>query len=611
MKYVCAVTYSQIFSILRHFTVHDALEMIFEDEEVISANVYIDPPNDGLGSDEDSGDENEGTVSNMNGNQLCAKATIITSTTTGNTERIGESDSENDDEGNTGNNIPPKKRQKTSKGVRKWGKNDMPTDLPTQRPWPDEVPHLFLQQSKTPTELFEYFFDDEVIDFIVSSTETYAKRDKCAHGFSTNADEIKIVIAILLISGYNDLPRRTMYWEQSSDCRNEAITNAMSRNRFDDLLKYLHLSDNLNLCTSDRFAKVRLLYTMLNERCLLFAPKEQNLSVDETMVPYFGRHSAKQFIRSKPVRFGYKLWSLATASGYVIHFEPYAGAKTNSQDRSNFGLGGSVVIDLISELSPSLPYNLTFDNFFTSIKLLEYLAERGIGATGTIRQNRLENCPLRNNKALEKAPRGSSEFCLDAGANVIVVAWRDNKVVHLASNVIGVEPFCSASRWCRAQNQRVNISQPNVVRFYNTTMGGVDRADQNVSLYRISMRTKKWWWPLFAYTIDLMVQNAWILYRRTPSYQEKPLDLLGFRRDIVRVYMMRHANPARLGRPGKPKPLDSRVPLEIRHDSRGHFFTDSCTQRRCGQCGKNTRKKCQKCDIGLHIHCFNAFHDNK
>lgn len=45
------------------------------------------------------------------------------------------------------------------------------------------------------------FFDDEVIDFIVSSTEAYAKWDKGAHGFSTNADEIKLVIAVLLISG--------------------------------------------------------------------------------------------------------------------------------------------------------------------------------------------------------------------------------------------------------------------------------------------------------------------------------------------------------------------------------------------------------------------------
>lgn len=38
-------------------------------------------------------------------------------------------------------------------------------------------------------------------------------------------------------------------------------------------------------------------------------------------------------------------------------------------------------------------------------------------------------------------------------------------------------------------------SQPNVVRCYNTAMVGVDQADQNVSLYRMSMRSS-------AYIID-------------------------------------------------------------------------------------------------------------
>jgi len=118
----------------------------------------------------------------------------------------------------------------------------------------------------------------------------------------------------------------------------------------DELMRYLHLSDNLHLDTSDRFAKVRPLLTLLNERCLVFYPLEQYLSIDGTRVPYFGRHFSKQFMRSKPVRFGYKLWSMAAAGGYVMQFEPYAGAKKKSADKVDFGLGGSVVLDLLSEL---------------------------------------------------------------------------------------------------------------------------------------------------------------------------------------------------------------------------------------------------------------------
>jgi len=52
--------------------------------------------------------------------------------------------------------------------------------------------------------------------------------------------------------------------------------------------------------------------------------------------------------------FVYELWNKATAGGYVIQFEPYAGAQNKSADKVDFGLGGSVFLDLLSELPSSL-----------------------------------------------------------------------------------------------------------------------------------------------------------------------------------------------------------------------------------------------------------------
>ena len=72
--------------------------------------------------------------------------------------------------------------------------------------------------------------------------------------------------------------------------------------------------------------------------------------IDESMVPYFGRHGAKQFIRGKPIRFGFKLWCLATPLGYLVQMEPYQGAKGQKSEIPGLGMGGSVVVDLISEL---------------------------------------------------------------------------------------------------------------------------------------------------------------------------------------------------------------------------------------------------------------------
>ena len=56
---------------------------------------------------------------------------------------------------------------------------------------------------------------------------------------------------------------------------------------------------------------------------------EKNISIDESMVPYYGRHGCKQYIQNKLVKFGYKLWVAATPLGYGIQFYPYAGKDDN------------------------------------------------------------------------------------------------------------------------------------------------------------------------------------------------------------------------------------------------------------------------------------------
>ena len=75
-------------------------------------------------------------------------------------------------------------------------------------------------------------------------------------------------------------------------------------------------------------SKVRPFYDMMNAKCLKLRPNSPNLSVDEAMLPYFGRNSCKQRMQNKPVRVGYKMWVLAEESGYVVGFDPYQGAKT-------------------------------------------------------------------------------------------------------------------------------------------------------------------------------------------------------------------------------------------------------------------------------------------
>ena len=81
----------------------------------------------------------------------------------------------------------------------------------------------------------------------------------------------------------------------------------LTRNRFEEILRYLHLADNAKLIQGDKLAKVRPFYVMMNQRFLNTFQFDQQLCVDEFMIPYFGKHSAKEYIKGKPIKFGYKL----------------------------------------------------------------------------------------------------------------------------------------------------------------------------------------------------------------------------------------------------------------------------------------------------------------
>ena len=122
---------------------------------------------------------------------------------------------------------------------------------------------------------------------------------------------------------------------------------------------------------------------------------EQSVSIDESMVPYFGRYGCKQYMRNKPVKFGYKFWVAATPLGYAIQFCPYAGKDENHV--SNLGLGGSVVATLAEKLPLQVGsnYHIVMDNFFTSPNLARILKAKDIAATGNVRFNCVENAPFR------------------------------------------------------------------------------------------------------------------------------------------------------------------------------------------------------------------------
>nr|CAI5867438.1 unnamed protein product [Callosobruchus analis] len=82
-------------------------------------------------------------------------------------------------------------------------------------------------QELTPLQLFECFFDDEVINMVVEFTNRYALQKNSDSVVSTT--EMKCFLGVLILSGYVIYPRRFMYWENRNDTHNIMVTEAISR----------------------------------------------------------------------------------------------------------------------------------------------------------------------------------------------------------------------------------------------------------------------------------------------------------------------------------------------------------------------------------------------
>lgn len=84
------------------------------------------------------------------------------------------------------------------------------------------------------------------------------------HNFDVNSSDIRIVMAILLLSGYNSVPRNCLYWDSDIDTYHHGVTNATSSNRFEEVLRYFHVYNKNNLNPLDKFCKICPLWDHLN-----------------------------------------------------------------------------------------------------------------------------------------------------------------------------------------------------------------------------------------------------------------------------------------------------------------------------------------------------------
>ena len=180
-----------------------------------------------------------------------------------------------------------------------------------ERPILDVDRQAILDGRKSAYDYYKLYQPSTFAEEIVYQSRQYAVQKDIINSHLITLDNLRCTEAALLLSGYHSPPRRRMMWEVKGDCYNTLVATNIRRDTVDTIMKSLHFTDNTLIENSepDIYYKVRPIFNNLNKHghWMRDLSSTGRFSVDEVMIPYYGRDSTKQYNREKPIRYGYKV----------------------------------------------------------------------------------------------------------------------------------------------------------------------------------------------------------------------------------------------------------------------------------------------------------------
>ena len=155
---------------------------------------------------------------------------------------------------------------------------------------------------------FAKYFPDENFNELSVKTNMYSIQ-KHGKNVETNEREIKKFVALHIMFGVVSYPRLRVYWKPSTKMK-FLDDIGISRNRFETLRNNLHIVDiNEAHNPEDKLWKIRPLVNYFDKRCEELTIEEQ-LCIDESIIPFKGQLVVKQYIKGKPNPWGVKFFML-------------------------------------------------------------------------------------------------------------------------------------------------------------------------------------------------------------------------------------------------------------------------------------------------------------
>nr|XP_006812366.1 PREDICTED: piggyBac transposable element-derived protein 4-like [Saccoglossus kowalevskii] len=359
-----------------------------------------------------------------------------------------------------------------------------------------------------PLDFFKLYFTDDFLDLLVGETNKYARHRQEVtgrvdrHWYEMDRDEMSAYFGVIILMRIHPLPEVPDYWSSDDRLQVPGVAKVMPRNRFIKNSQYLHLSDfvsepNRTDPNRDRLYKVRPIIDLVRKTFPEHFYPFKEISVDEAMCKFKGRSHMIQYMPGKPVKWGFKIWSVACPrTGYTFDMSPYTGKKSTPEK----GLGYQVVCDLTQQYF-YFGHHIYYDNFFSSVQIALDLYSKDTYICSTIRKNS-KGLPgeIKNSVKMKQG-----DYIVRQSQKVVACTWYDKREVRMLTT------NCSPGGRDVTRGGKTFFTPFSVLQ-YNQYMGGVDLSDQLASYYSISKKYMKYWKYLFFFFIQRMIVNSFILY---------------------------------------------------------------------------------------------------
>lgn len=465
------------------------------------------------------------------------------------------------------------------------------------------------QEVKTHQDCFDLFFNENIMITVCLFTNekirytnmlSSRKNQNDPTFEETTITELKALFGLLFLAGLSHAGRRNTndLWNKDGTGV-EIFPMTMSRNRFVFLINNLRFDSLLSRndrSARDRLAPIREIFEYFVQNCQNIYNSTENLTLDEELIAFRGRCGFRQYIPSKPAKYGIKMYALVDSKTfYTLNLEIYCGKQPENSPYEVSNKPFDVVKRLTSPVSGSSK-NITMDNFFTSLEAARYLLDNDkLTLVGTLRANK--TCIPQIFK--ERREEHTSLFGFQKDVTLVSYAPKPRKMVYLLSTLHHEADIDSDTE---------EQQKPEIITYYNKTKSGVDVVDKLSRTYDVSRNSKRWPLTIFFSLLNHAGINAMIVYILNNRTQTATNTRNHFIRELGLRLIDDHL---------KLRKSNVRLTKELREKLHRHLNEPATIQTpvveqgkkvRCQICPRNkdkkTKNRCTKCSIAICMeHC--------